>query len=378
MGKTCQVCGSNNQQGLFCFPVDFNLRTQWIEKTGLSKKLQNFTVEKLVSLRVCYKHFEKNDLFFDEMHSRWSKRKGAVPVKDIITNELPARITRKILPPTPRLILIRNKVNTIKTCPSTNLGTQHNVTVTEQAKNSGGKIKHSINEEDFTDFQMSNIFTTAIAYVNPKLTKAIKSKILEFCDENVTFQDDEIDGPIEAVFNVYIKVQKYIESMEKKRLETPTIPISVNDEIEGESVNSKLIYENMKINHKNLDELINNDNESNKEPESTVVHSKPVVDLLLYSANSEENVSESEINIKEEPLENEAFETNKSAEPDSEILDIKEEPIEEDPLNTDTLNSDLNKELPPKDVEIKSENFVECLDIDKLKGMNLRQKTRTD
>ena len=346
----CQVCRSNNPKGLFCFPTDLYLRTQWLEKTGLSKKLQNFNAEQLVRLRVCFKHFEKNDLFFDEIISRWSKKKGAIPVKDIITDELPARI----LPP--RML--------------------YNVTVTEKAKNSGGKIKHSINEEDSTDLKMSNIFTSAIAYLNPKLTKATKSKILEFCDENVTFQNDEINGPIQAVFNLYIKVQEYIETST-----IPTVPMTVNDEIEEESVKCKLIYENMKINHKNLDELINNDNESNKEPQSTVVHSKPVVDLLPYSTDSEENVSESEINIKEEPLENEAFETNQScesAEPESEILDIKEELIEEDPLNTDALNSDLNKEQSPKDVEIKSENLVECLDIDKLKGMNLRQKTRTD
>ena len=94
MGKKCRIptCQSDDQQGLFAFPVDMDLRNKWIEKTELiSLNLQNISKEKLVQYRICFKHFPKDDLFFDEKRSKWSKLKGAVPVKDIITYELPER-----------------------------------------------------------------------------------------------------------------------------------------------------------------------------------------------------------------------------------------------------------------------------------------------
>ena len=80
MGRTCRICKSNLQLGLFALPTDETLRNKWIESAGLELP-SSLTKSQLKQLTICYKHFQKDDLFFNEKRSRYEHIQGKSHLK---------------------------------------------------------------------------------------------------------------------------------------------------------------------------------------------------------------------------------------------------------------------------------------------------------
>ena len=79
MPKYCRICKKkgSNEHPLFAFPVDKTLRQAWIDSTGLtSLNLENLGSTKLMEYKVCYQHFQKSDVFFNQKKSKYDKIKG--------------------------------------------------------------------------------------------------------------------------------------------------------------------------------------------------------------------------------------------------------------------------------------------------------------
>ena len=77
MGRKCilwRTCYSQTQEpGLFSFPKAEKLRKIWLENLDLKPDAISQIKSKKV---VCFRHFKKDDVFFDETRARYKKRDG--------------------------------------------------------------------------------------------------------------------------------------------------------------------------------------------------------------------------------------------------------------------------------------------------------------